>query len=46
MKDRQVLTLCVVLHRVLVLLDDWLCDHSPAAPLNRKPKGKYEGANS
>lgn len=42
MSAEQVVSLCVLLHRVLVLLDDWLCDVSPAAPLNRKPKGKYD----
>lgn len=42
MTAEQIVSLCVLLHRVLVLLDDWLCDHSPAAPMNRKPKGKYD----
>ena len=41
MSKEQVYSLCVLLHRVLVLLDDWLCDHPPAAPMNRRPKGKY-----
>lgn len=42
MNHEQIISLCVLLHRVLVLLDDWLCDQSPAAPMNRKPKGKYD----
>lgn len=32
----------IMLHRILVIVDDWVCDHSPAAPLNRRAKGKYE----
>lgn len=35
-------SLCIMIHRVLVIIDDWLCDRSPAAPLSRRPKGKYE----
>jgi hypothetical protein len=42
MTTEQWTSLFIVLHRVLVILDDWVCEHSPAAPLNRKPKGKYE----
>ena len=42
MDAQQWISLFVVLHRILVIVDDWVCDHSPAAPLSRKPKGKYE----
>ena len=38
MTPEQKDSLIKIIHQVLVLLDDWLCEHFG---LSRKPRGKY-----
>jgi hypothetical protein len=39
MTPEQIESLLKTIHKVLVILDDWLCEH---LGLSRKPRGKYE----